>query len=221
MIKIFVPFISLAISLFFLCNCSAQNDHIHLPSPESEKGISVENALSQRRSVRDFKEQDLDIKQISQLLWSAQGITSDWGGRTAPSAGATYPVEIYLVVNSSEKLSPGLYHYNNKDHSLQLRKKEILGKKLRQASLGQMPIEEAPVNIIITAVFQRTAKRYGERAERYVYIESGHVGQNIYLQAESLGLGTVVIGAFHDEQVKKILGIDEDVIVIMPVGEKK
>jgi len=220
MIKIFIPFISLVTGAIFLCNCRAQDHTIVLPSPELDKGISVEKALSQRRSVREYQE-ELDIKQISQLLWSAQGITSDWGGRTAPSAGATYPVEIYLVVNNSEKLSPGLYHYQNNDHSLKLAKQEILGKKLCQASLGQMSIEEAPINIIITAVFQRTAERYGQRAERYVYIEAGHVGQNIYLQAESLGLGTVVIGAFHDERVKEILGLDEDVIMIMPVGKKK
>ncbi len=221
MIKTFIPFISIAIGVIFLCNCRAQDNEIILPSLELKKGISVEKALSQRRSVRDYTEEALDLKQISQLLWSAQGITSEWGGRTAPSAGATYPVEIYVVVNSSEKFSPGLYLYKNNDHSLQLVKRGMLGKKLRQASLGQMSIEQASINIIITAVFRRTAERYGERAERYVYIEAGHVGQNIYLQAESLGLGTVVIGAFHDEQVEEVLGINEDVIMIMPVGKMK
>ena len=199
----------------------AQERSINLPSPELDSETSVEKALSQRRSVRDFADQTLDNKQISQLLWSAQGITADWGGRTAPSAGATYPMEIYIAVNNSESLTPGLYKYENRNHSLRLIKKGSLGKELSQACLGQQSIQEAPVSIIITAVLQRTAVRYGERAQRYVYMEAGHVGQNIYLQAESLGLGTVVIGAFHDDQVQEVLGINEDVMIIMPVGKIK
>lgn len=200
---------------------NAQDTNIDLPTPEKMKGISVEQALSQRRSVRNYTDKALDVQQISQLLWSAQGNTSDWGGRTAPSAGATYPIEIYIVVNKSETLATGVYHYNNKDHSMQLVKKGFWGKKVSQASLGQASIEQAPVDIIITAVMQRTAERYGKRAERYVYMEVGHVGQNIYLQAESLGLGTVVIGAFNDDQVQKVLGIEEEVMSIMPIGRKK
>ncbi len=199
----------------------AQERSFNLPSPELDSETSIEKALSQRRSVRDFADQTLDNKQISQLLWSAQGITADWGGRTAPSAGATYPIEIYIAVNNSESLTPGLYKYKNTNHSLRLIKKGSLGKKLSQACLGQQSIQEAPVSIIITAVLQRTAVRYGERAQRYVYMEAGHVGQNIYLQAESLGLGTVAIGAFHDDQVQEVLGINEEVMIIMPVGKIK
>ena len=214
-------FICVITCMIFMYNCNAQKHPITLPSPVLESQTSVEKALSHRRSIRDFRDQALDLKKISQLLWSAQGITSDWGGRTAPSAGATYPIEIYLVVNDSENLSAGIYHYEYNDHSLQLVKKGSLAKKLSQACLGQQSIQKAPVSIIITAVFQRTAERYGERAERYVYMEAGHVGQNIYLQAESLDLGTVVIGAFHDNEVKEVLDIDEDVLTIMPVGKSK
>lgn len=217
-IKFFLYFIT---GMVFMYNCNAQKNSIQLPSPVLDSRMSIEKALSQRRSVRDFKDQALNIEQISQLLWAAQGITADWGGRTSPSAGATYPIEIYIVVNNSENLSPGLYHYENRNHLLQLIKKGLLAQNLSQACLGQQSIQEAPVSIIITAVFQRTAKRYGERAERYVFMEAGHVGQNIYLQAESLGLGTVVIGAFHDVQVKEVLGIQEDVLYIMPVGKSK
>ncbi|MEJ2627324.1 MAG: SagB/ThcOx family dehydrogenase [bacterium] len=204
-----------------MSSCKAQERSINLPSPELDSETSIEKALAQRRSVRDFTDQTLDNKQISQLLWSAQGITAEWGGRTAPSAGATYPIEIYIAVNNSESLIPGLYKYENTNHSLWLIKKGSLGKKLSQACLGQESIQEAPVAIIITAVLQRTAVRYGERAQRYVYMEAGHVGQNIYLQAESLGLGTVVIGAFHDDQVQEVLGINEEVMIIMPVGRIK
>ncbi len=221
MLKTIILLMSVITGMVLICSCIAQESKIGLPSPELDKGISVEKAFSKRRSVREYSNQTLDFKQISQLLWAAQGITSDWGGRTAPSAGATYPIEMYLVVNNSEELSPGVYYYENSDHSLRLVKKGSTGKKLSQASLGQKSIEEAPINIIITAVFQRTENRYGKRAERYVFMEAGHVGQNIYLQAESLGLGTVVIGAFHDDQVKEVLGIDENVIAIMPVGRKK
>ena len=221
MSKTIIIIISVISGIMLLYSSNAQDTNIDLPAPEKVKGISVEKALSQRRSVRNYTDQALDVQQISQLLWSAQGITSDWGGRTAPSAGATYPIEIYIVVNKSETLTKGVYHYNNKDHSMQLIKKGFWGKKVSQASLGQASIEQAPVDIIITAVMQRTAERYGKRAERYVYMEAGHVGQNIYLQAESLGLGTVVIGAFNDDQVQKVLGIEEEVMSIMPIGRKK
>ncbi|MFO7890579.1 MAG: SagB/ThcOx family dehydrogenase [bacterium] len=221
MLKTIMIIIGITAGMILLYSCDAQETKIYLPPPESEKGVSVEKALSKRRSVRDYTEQTLDLQQISQLLWSAQGITSDRGGRTAPSAGATYPLEIYLVVNKSEMLTAGVYHYDNKNHSIQLVKKGSWGKKLSQASLGQASIEQAPVDIIITAVVQRTAERYGKRAERYVYMEAGHVSQNIYLQAESLGLGTVVIGAFHDNQVQKVMGIEEEVMSIMPIGRKK
>lgn len=221
MLRSIIIIMSMITGVMLLYSCNAQDTKIDLPAPEKVKGMSVEKALSRRRSVRNYTDQALDVQQISQLLWSAQGITSDWGGRTAPSAGATYPLEIYVVVNKSETVTAGVYHYENKDHSIQLVKKGFWGKKLSQASLGQASIEQAPVDIIITAVVQRTAERYGERAERYVYMEAGHVSQNIYLQAESLGLGTVVIGAFHDDQVQKVLGIEEEVMSIMPIGKIK
>jgi len=158
--------------------------------------------------------------EVSQLLWAAQGITREGWGRTAPSAGATYPLEIYLVVNRVDGLESGVYHYLPGEHSLEIREVGEFGRRLRKAALGQEMLEEAAVNVVVAAVYGRTTARYSGRGERYVHIEVGHVGQNIYLQAEALGLGTVAVGAFHDDGVKSLLGIDEEVLYIMPVGRK-
>jgi len=160
------------------------------------------------------------MDEVSQLMWAAQGITHGGERRTVPSAGATYPLEIYVVVNRVEGLEPGVYHYLNRDHSLEFVKPGSFGKQLSRASLGQGMVEKAAMDIVICAVYERTSGRYGDRAKRYVHMEVGHVGQNIYLQAEVLGLGTVAVGAFSDERVKALLEIDEEVLYIMPVGRK-
>ena len=216
------------LSLVFLClflegcfmTLSAQTSKIKLPDPVTRGKISLEETLSKRKSVREYTREPLNKKEISQLLWAAQGITHEGWKRTAPSAGATYPLEIYLVVNRAEGLEPGLYHYLPSEHTLELKKSGKFGKKLAEAALNQEMIEKAPIDIVITALYQRTTSRYGDRGRRYVYMEVGHVGQNIYLQAEALGLGTVVVGAFRDDRVKKLLGIDEKVLYIMPVGKR-
>ena len=216
------------LSLVFLClflegcfmTLSAQTSKIKLPDPVTRGKISLEETLSKRKSVREYTREPLNKKEISQLLWAAQGITHEGWKRTAPSAGATYPLEIYLVVNRAEGLEPGLYHYLPSEHTLELKKSGKFGKKLAEAALNQEMIEKAPLDIVITALYQRTTSRYGDRGRRYIYMEVGHVGQNIYLQAEALGLGTVVVGAFRDDRVKKLLGIDEKVFYIMPVGKR-
>ncbi|HOK56296.1 MAG TPA: SagB/ThcOx family dehydrogenase [bacterium] len=195
-------------------------EKIKLPSPDFEGKISVEESLKSRRSVRSYKDTPLSLKELSQILWATDGKTADWGGRTAPSAGATYPLEIYVVVGNVEGLSPGLYHYEIDSHSLTLVKEGDLRTELSRAALNQTSIKLAPITIVISGIFERTTNRYGKRGERYVYMEVGHCGQNIHLQAESLGLGTVMIGAFEDEKVKKVLGIKEDVFYLCPVGKK-
>lgn len=154
---------------------------IKLPLPQSKGNISVEEALTKRRSVREYKAVPLTLKEISQLLWASQGITSNWGGRVAPSAGALYPLEIYLVVGKVEGLEPGVYHYRPASHSLI---KVAEGDKrlaLSNAGLGQSCIKNAPINLVICAQYERTTQKYGERGRRYVYMEVGHAGQNIYL----------------------------------------
>jgi len=198
----------------------AKGETMKLPKPRLKSPTSVEEALLERRSVRDYGKDSLSIEQISQLLWAAQGITVNWGGRTAPSAGALYPLEIYLVVDQVKGLKPGLYHYDPGKHEITQTKEGDLRQKITQASLYQDEILKAPVTLIITAVYERTMKKYGERGIRYVHMEVGSVGENVYLQAETLNLGTVFIGAFEDEEVKKALGIGEEPLGIMPIGKK-
>jgi SagB-type dehydrogenase family enzyme len=190
---------------------------IRLPKP-IEKGItSIEETLNKRRSVRDYKRGTLSLEQVSQLLWGASG--SNLYRRTAPSAGATYPLEIYLVVGEVEGLEPGIYHYSSPTHSLEMTKEQDVRNRLSRAAFGQGMIEKAPVNIIIAADYSRTTGHYGQRGNRYVHMEVGHVGQNVSLQAIALSLGTVMIGAFEDKEVKEVLGIKEEPLYIIPVGK--
>ncbi len=213
--------ILLFIFLFLISFSGGENMKIiNLPQPDFKGKISVEEALKIRRSVRSYKNVPLTLKELSQILWATDGKTADWGGRTAPSAGATYPLEIYVAVGNVEGLKPGLYYYEIDTHSLKLVKEGDLRSQLSSAALNQSSVKTAPIVIIISGIFERTTGRYGKRGERYVYMEVGHCGQNIHLQAEALGLGTVMIGAFDDERVKKVLGIKEDVFYLCPVGKK-
>ncbi len=188
-----------------------------LSKPREKGSTSIEETLNQRRSVRDYKKEALSLEEISQLLWAASG--KNLYRRTAPSAGATYPLEIYLAVGEMEGLGSGLCRYSYSRHSLEKIIEQDIRKKLCRAALSQSIIEEAPIDIIIAADFDRTTGHYGQRGIRYVHMEAGHVGQNISLQANALGLGTVMIGAFDDKQVKEILGIREDPLYIVPVGK--
>ncbi len=190
---------------------------IKLPKPKEKGFTSIEETLNKRRSVRDYKRGPLSLEQVSQLLWAASG--GNLYRRTAPSAGATYPLETYLVSGEVEGLIPVIYHYSSSGHSLEMTKEQDVRNRLSRAALGQEMIEEAPVNIIIAADYGRTTGHYGQRGNRYVHMEVGHVGQNVSLQAIALGLGTVMIGAFEDEQVKEVLGIKEEPLYIIPVGK--
>uniref|UniRef100_A0A7V3ZYS0 SagB/ThcOx family dehydrogenase n=1 Tax=candidate division WOR-3 bacterium TaxID=2052148 RepID=A0A7V3ZYS0_UNCW3 len=192
---------------------------IKLPEPRRDSNFSLEKAINERRSVRTYKDSPLTLKEVAQLLWAAQGKVAS-GKRATPSAGATYPMEIYLIAGEVEGLEPGLYKYVYDEHSLQLVKVGDLRRVVSERALRQDMILKAPVTIVISAVFERTRARYGARAERYVYMEAGHIGQNIYLQATALGLGTVAVGAFIDEEVKRVLGIKEEPLYLFPVGWK-
>ncbi|MEA3459135.1 MAG: SagB/ThcOx family dehydrogenase [Chloroflexota bacterium] len=194
---------------------------IKLPQPRYDSDVSIEETLLKRRSVRDYTGELLTLEEVSQLLWAAQGITADWGGRTAPSAGATYPLETYLVVGDVEGLEEGVYKYNPHRHELC---KVLDGDKrveLARAALEQDWVKEGAVDIVLTAVYERTTVRYGQRGTRYVHMEAGHAAQNVYLQAVALNLGTVVVGAFYDDQVKKVLRLpkEEHPLYIIPVGK--
>jgi len=193
-----------------------------LPAPVMDSETSIEEALLTRRSIRDYQEGGLALSDVSQLLWAAQGITDPSGKRTAPSAGALYPLEVYLVVGEVEGLSAGVYRYLPAEHALTLTLEGDIREALAEASLGQEWVLNAPASILITAIFERTTRRYGQRGERYVYMEVGSVAQNVYLQAVPLGIGTVFVGAFHEDQVIQAAGIVEGEVpvCILPVGRK-
>ncbi|MFN3528135.1 MAG: SagB/ThcOx family dehydrogenase, partial [Candidatus Altarchaeaceae archaeon] len=160
----------------------------------------------------------LDIYEISQILWSAIGINK-YNERTVPSAGAIYPLEIYLVVNNVENLEKGIYKYDAENNEILKISDKDVSKDLYKSCLYQEYVRDAPAVVVIAGNFEKTKRRYGERGIRYVYMEAGHVVQNVYLQCVSLNLGTVVIGAFYDEEVNKILNINEKVIALMPIGK--
>ena len=193
---------------------------IILPKPRYAGDISVEQALRARRSVRSYKDEALDMTEISQILWSAQGITSARGFRTAPSAGALYPLELYLIAGKVRDLPAGIYKYRPGDHAL----REIVSgdrrSDLSYAALRQSSIKKAPAIILFCAVYERTTGKYGQRGIRYVHMEVGHAAQNISLQAIALGLHTAVIGAFRDAEVKAIANLpaDEQPLYFVPVG---
>lgn len=196
---------------------------ICLPPPSQKGDISLEEAIARRRSIREFTSEPISQLQLSQLLWAAQGITdSSWKYRSVPSAGATYPLEIFVAcgINGVEEIGEGIYHYNINNHSLTLHHKGDIRLELAKAALNQEFIYQAPVNIVICALYERTLLGYGSRGEKYVHMEVGHTGQNVYLQATTLGLATVAIGAFNDEQVRKVLRLDKQYkpLYIMPVG---
>lgn len=195
-------------------------EKIKLPEPKKQSDVSVEEAIAARRSRRQYAKGALTLTEISQLLWAAQGITNSRGFRAAPSAGATYPLETYLVAGKVEGLDAGLYHYELKEHRLTKVQDGDRRRALCQAAWGQDMITEAPISLVFAAIYERTTGRYGERGIRYIHMEVGHVGENVHLQCETMGLGTVVIGAFSDGAVKKALGIEEEPLYIMPVGRK-
>jgi SagB-type dehydrogenase family enzyme len=193
---------------------------ILLPDPRLAGDVSVEQALRERRSVRSYRNDPLEIVEISQILWSAQGITNERGFRTAPSAGALYPLELYVIAGKVKDLSAGIYKYRPHDHALV----EIVSgdrrSPLSRAALRQGAIRKAPAVILFCAVYERTTGKYGQRGIRYVHMEVGHAAQNVCLQAIALGLQTAVIGAFRDTEIKAIANLpaDEQPLYLVPIG---
>ncbi len=194
-----------------------KQEFIALPEPDLRGALTLEEALQKRESYRRFSGDPLSRKELSQVLWAAQGLTRGWGARTAPSAGALFPLETYAV------LADGVYHYLPGKHEIlrlsDLDRREVLA----AAALGQEFIRQAPVTIATAVVLERIARKYGSRGERYALIEAGHAAQNVLLEATALGLGAVPVGAFHDEAVRKALGLPEDhkPVYLIPVGHKR
>ena len=188
---------------------------IELPKMAAEGAYPVEKALSTRRSVREFTGEELGIEAVSKLLWAAQGVTENrYGLRTAPSAGATYPLELYVATAAY------LARYDPARHDLTLTIDGDVRPELARAALRQPWVEQAPAVFVFAAVVSRTAVRYGERAERYVTIEVGSASENLMLEAVALGLGSVAVGAYDDVAVKRVLRLPEDqkAYLIVPVG---
>lgn len=197
---------------------NSERKEIILPSPRLEGDMSVEEAIRKRRSVRSFSSSPLSWEVIGQILWAGQGITEKLRGfRSAPSAGALFPCHLYALLPS------GVFKYIPEQHKLITWLKDDIRSALANASLRQVFIEQAPLVIVVTAEMTKTMGRYGLRAPRYVYMEIGHIGQNIQLQAVSLGLDSVCVGAFEDGEVDRLLALppQEDPFYIIPVGKRR
>ncbi|MDP2422932.1 MAG: SagB/ThcOx family dehydrogenase [Bacteroidales bacterium] len=199
-----------------------ENEIIKLPVPKYDGLTSIEKALSIRRSVRKYNTDPLTLAEVSQLLWAAQGITDrSKNFRTAPSAGALYPLELYVVIGRVREIKQGVYKYKPHEHELVKVRDGNMQEELSTAALRQNSVSESAIVLVFTAVFERTTKKYADRGIKYIHMEIGHAAQNVYLQAVSLNLGTVAIGAFRDEEVKKILNMpaEEHPLYILPVGK--
>jgi SagB-type dehydrogenase family enzyme len=196
------------------------NKTIKLPEPKHSGRISIEEAIKSRRSVRDYKNESITLDDLSQLLWAAQGITGRSRGRAAPSAGATYPLELYAVVERVSSIDPGVYHYLPKEPAIECVMSGSYSLALSAAALNQPALRDAAVNLVFAVIYERTVARYGDRGVRYVHIDVGHASENVYLQCVSLGLGTVAVGAFDDVTVKEALKLkkEESPLYIIPVG---
>lgn len=207
---------------FELQQMKSSSEKVKLPAPRNKSDTSIEEALLKRRSVREYSKSSVTLAEISQLLWAAQGMTGRDGSRTAPSAGALYPLEVYILAGHVDGLAAGIYRYEPRTHELTLVVKGDKRIDIYNAALEQKSIRDGAATIIISAVYERTTWKYGERGMRYVHMEAGHAAQNVYLQAVSLDLGTVVIGAFQDSRVKKIVQMadTETPLYIMPLGRK-
>jgi SagB-type dehydrogenase family enzyme len=218
-------FLGLVVFVAALAGCGPQptssptplvvEDVMPLPPPSLSGQMSLEEALTQRRSIREFSDTPLTLAEMGQLLWAAQGITHERGFRTAPSAGGLYPLEVYVAT------ADGVFRYDPHGHRLLVLSADDARFALYDAALQQEALHQAPAIFVVTAVYERTAKKYGgERSPRYVHLEAGHAAQNLLLEAVALGLGAVPIGAFEDERIQEVLAIpaDHKPLYLIPVG---
>ena len=191
---------------------------IELPKPNAQRSILLEQAIENRKSVRSFTKQGLSLDLIGQILWAGQGLRDSTSNRTVPSAGALYPLELYLVIEE------GVYHYVPEMHQMEPHLEGDMRSSLSSAALGQDCIAQAPATLLLTAVFGRIESKYGkERSPQYIYLEAGHAAQNILLQATALGLDGVPVGAFYEEQVSKVMQLPRAhyPLYLIPLGFAK
>lgn len=202
---------------------SDQESIIELPEPRYDSDVSLEQSLLQRRSIRSYTGESLTLPEVAQLLWAAQGVTDPTGFRTAPSAGALYPLELYVVAGDVQDLSPGVYRYEPDEHQLVRTMEGDKRVELADAALGQRFVGEGAIVIVFTAIYERTTGKYGDRGIQYVHMEAGHAAQNLCLQATAMDLGVVTVGAFYDEEIAELLILpgDEQPLYVIPVGRRQ
>lgn len=195
---------------------------VPLPAPGMDCGVSLERALQGRRSVREYLDEPITLAQLAQLAWAAQGQTHPDGPRTAPSAGALFPLETYIAAGRVDGLAAGVYVYQPASHCLLRRSAADPRAALAEAALGQDWIRESAAVFVFTSVDARITGKYGEQGLRFVDMEAGHAAQNLALQAQALGLGTCMVGAFDETQVARLLGLpaDQRPVYAVPVGKR-
>ncbi len=198
------------------------NPKIALPAPKLESDRSLESALAGRRSIREFTKNPLSLQDVSQLLWATQGITAPGGERTAPSAGALYPLEIYVATGMTS-LDPAVYHYRPHSHEIVMHTDGDKRASLARASLKQECVRDCAAVFVYAVIYERVTKEYGKDGDMYVHFEVGHATQNTCLQATALGLGSVPVGAFDGAAVERLLELppNERALYLLPVGNVK
>ncbi len=216
--------VMIILGLFFTPSAGQGAEVVKLPQPTHKGAVSVAEALKARRTVRHFANRPLALAQVGQLLWAADGLSDPRGLRTAPSAGATYPLELYLVAGERgvSGLAPGIYRYLVADHALELAVPGDQRTAVARAALNQSWMAEAPVMAVIAGDYRRCTARYGERGVMYTHMEAGNVSQNLFLQAEALGLGAGIVGAFEDKGLAQVVKLPPGQVplLVMPVGFK-
>lgn len=212
---------ALLASLALVASTALAAEPVKLPAPDTTGRGTIEASLHDRRSIRAYEPAAMSLREAGQLLWAAQGITDAKGHRTAPSAGATYPLEVYLVAMNVDGLPAGVYHYRPQTHSLDLVSAGDRRQEMVAAAKGQQSIAQAPAVFVFASVQSRTAARYSARAERYVGIEAGAAAENLALEAVALNLGTCFVGAFDDATTRKVAGLAEDEVpvIVLPAGK--
>ncbi len=217
--KFVVATLSFLIAILSSFSWGSAIENIVLPQPDTRGRLSVEEVLNTSRPRSEYGGAVLKLKDLSQLLWSTKITPNVWDGRiTIDSARVEYPMEVYVVVGDVEGVKPGTYHYIPTTHSLVMTSKRDVRRDLAKATFDQKALARAPITIVISAFFSPTIRSYGIRGTRYVYIEAGRMGQNIYLQAEALNLSAGAVGAFDDRKVKEILGIKAEPLILYPVA---
>lgn len=193
---------------------------MRLPEPRRTGSVSLEETIARRRSIRAYSPGAVTLEELAQLLWAAQGITGDKDFRAAPSGGATYPLETYVIAAEVSGLEPGLYHYVPAAHELTFVKGGDMRPEVSEASLGQPCVRNAAVILVLSAIYERTTERYGDRGKMYVHMDVGHAAENVLLQATALGLGSVPVGAFRTRTIGGLLGLAESELpmYLLPVG---